>query len=156
MGSSAACGYAAHSRRAFSPSKRDKQIDYTPLMDKYGDELRERFDARVKQHLTAKHCDTAVSSASLERLTKCVTTAAQETLRVKQHPTLGKRCVSNRVRQLFEQRRRDFAKLSEDERRVAKRAISTSCREDHGEHVMGYSTIWRLLNAGATVEKCPG
>ena len=45
--------------------------------------------------------------------------------------------VSNRTRQLQEQGRRDFAKLGEDERRVAKRAISTSCREDHSEHVNG-------------------
>ena len=58
--------------RAFSPRKRDKQIDYTRLMAKDGDELRERFDARVKQHLMATYCDTAVASASLERLTKCV------------------------------------------------------------------------------------
>ena len=43
--------------RAFSPHKRDKQIDYAPLMAKDGDELRQRFDARVKQHLTATHCD---------------------------------------------------------------------------------------------------
>ena len=61
--------------------------------------------------------------------------AAQETLGVKKHQTLRKRCVSDRTRQLYEQRRRDFAKLSEDERKVAKRAISTSCREDYREHV---------------------
>ena len=46
-------------------------------------------------------------------------------------------CVSNRTRQLYVQRRRDFAKLSEDERRMAKRALSTSCREDHREFVNG-------------------
>ena len=51
----------------------------------------------------------------------------------------------------------DTAKLREDERRVAKRAISTSCREDHRKQVnMVYSTIWRLLNVVATVGKCPG
>ena len=63
--------------RAFSQRKRDKQIDYAPLMAKDGGTLREHFDARVKQHLTATHCDMAVASASLERLTKCVTMAAQ-------------------------------------------------------------------------------
>ena len=134
--------------RAFSHRKRDEQIDYAPLMDKDGGELRERFDARVKQHLTTTHCDTALVSASLERRTKCVTTAAQETLRVKQHHTLRKRCVSNRTRQLYEQRRRYFAKLSDDERRVAKRAISTSCREDHKEHVNG------ILNDMEAAERC--
>ena len=45
--------------------------------------------------------------------------------------------MSNRTSELYEQRRRDFAKLSEDEWRVTKRAISTSCREDHREHVNG-------------------
>ena len=39
--------------RAFSQRKRDKQIDYAPLMAKDGGKLREHFDARVKQHLTA-------------------------------------------------------------------------------------------------------
>ena len=106
-------------------------------MAKYGGELRELFDARVKQYLTATHCDTQVASASLERLAKCVTAAAQGTLCVKQHQTLRKRCVSNRTRQLYEQRRSDFAKLSEDGRRVAKRAISASCREDYREHANG-------------------
>ena len=134
--------------RAFSQRKRDKQIDYAPLMAKDGGKLREHFDACVKQHLTATHCDTAVASASLERLTKCVTMAAQETLGVKKHQTLRKRCVSDRTRQLYEQRRRDFAKLNEDERRVAKRAISTSCREDHREHVN------EILNDMDTAERC--
>ena len=47
-------------------------------MAKDGGELRERFDARVKQHLAATYCEKAVISARLERLTKCVSTAAQE------------------------------------------------------------------------------
>ena len=131
-----------------SQRKRDKQIDYAQLMAKDGGKLREHFDARVKQHLTATQCDTAVASASLERLTKCVTMAAQETLGVKKHQTLRKRCVSDRTRQLYEQRRRDFAKLSEDERRVAKHAISTSCREDHREHVN------EILNDMDAAERC--
>ena len=67
---------------------------------------------------------------------------------VKQHLTLRKRCVSNRTRPLYEQRRRDFAKLSEYERRVAKRAIITSCREDHREHVNG------ILNDMEAAERC--
>ena len=117
-------------------------------MAKDSGELRERFDARVKQHLTMTHCDTAVASASLERLTKCVTTAAQETLCVKKHHTMRKRCMSNRTSQLYEQRRRDFVKLSEEERRVDKRAISTSCREDHREHVNG------ILNDMEAAERC--
>ena len=56
--------------------------------------------------------------------------------------------MSNHTRQLYEQRRRDFAKLSDDERRVAKRAISTSCREDHREHVNG------ILNDMEAAERC--
>ena len=78
----------------------------------------------------------------------CVTTVAQETMCTKQHQTLRKLCVSNRIRQLYEQRRRDFAKLSEDERMVAKRAISTSCREDHREHGNG------ILKAMDAAERC--
>ena len=39
--------------RAFSPHKRDKQIDYALLMAKDGDELRQWFDARIKQRHTA-------------------------------------------------------------------------------------------------------
>ena len=123
--------------RAFSQRKRDKHIESSPLMTKDGDKLRKRFDVRVKQHLTATPCDTAVALASLDRLTKCVTKAAKETLCVKQHQTPRKRCVSKCTKQLYEHRRRDFAKFSDDGRRVAKRAISTSCREDHREHVNG-------------------
>ena len=134
--------------RAFSQRKCDKQIDYAPFMAKDDGKLREHVDARVKHHLTPTHCDTTVASASLKRLTKCVTMAAQETLGVKTHQILRKRCVSNRTRQLYEQRRRDFAKFSEDERRVAKRTISTSCRGDHREHVNG------ILNDMDAAERC--
>ena len=77
-----------------------------------------------------------------------MTTAAQETLRVKLHQTMRKRCASNRTRQRFAQQRRDFAKLREDERMVAKRAISTSYREDHREHVDG------ILNDVEAAERC--
>ena len=48
---------------------------------------------------------------------------------------------------------RDFAKLSEDERVVAKRAISTSSREDHREHVNG---ILNDMEAAATLWKQSG
>ena len=65
-----------------------------------------------------------------------------------QHQSLRKHCMSNRTRQLYEQRRRDFAKLGEDERMVAKRAISTSCREDNREHVNG------ILNDMDAAERC--
>ena len=78
--------------RAFSQRKRDKQIDYAPLMAKDGAKLREHFDACVKQHLMMTHCDTTVASASLERLTNCVAMAAQETLCVKNRQTVRKRC----------------------------------------------------------------
>ena len=50
--------------RAFSQRKRDKQIEYAPLMAKDGGELRERFDVCVKQHLTVTHCDMVVASAT--------------------------------------------------------------------------------------------
>ena len=56
--------------------------------------------------------------------------------------------MSNRTSQLFEQRSREFAKLSEDERSVAKRTISTSCREDHREYVDG------ILNDVEAAERC--
>ena len=56
--------------------------------------------------------------------------------------------MSNRTRELYEQRRRDFAKFSEDERMVAKRAISTSCREDDRVHANG------ILNDMEAAERC--
>ena len=56
--------------------------------------------------------------------------------------------MNNRTRQLYEQRRRDIAKLSENGRRVAKRAISTSSREDHREHVN------EILNDMDAAERC--
>ena len=58
------------------------------------------------------------------------------------------RLLGSAARQLYEQRHRDFAKLSEHERRVAKRAISTSCREEHREHING------ILNDMDAAERC--
>ena len=134
--------------RTFSQRKRDTHIDYAPFMAKDGGELRERFDARVKQHMTATLCDTAVASASLERLTKCLTTAAQETLHVKQYHNLRKRCVSNRTLQLYEQRRRDFANLSEYEIMWLNAQSACHLVKTTESTSMGYSTISRRLREG--------
>ena len=69
------------------------------------------------ESLVMTHCDEDEAAACLERLTKCVTAAAKETLPVKQHRPMRKRYVSDRTRQLYEQRRNDFEKLTDDERR---------------------------------------
>ena len=44
--------------------------------------------------LAATHCDEDEAAACLERLTKCVTAAAKETLPVKQHRPMRKRYVN--------------------------------------------------------------
>ena len=100
-------------------------------------DLRERFDTQVRLRLTATHCDEDEAAACLERLTKCVTSAAKESLPVKQHRPMRKRYVSDRTRQLYEQRRIHFEKLTDDERRAATRAIGVSCREDYRDYVDG-------------------
>ena len=41
--------------------------------------MREHFDASVARHLADSPCDVGSASASLSRLTKCVTDAARET-----------------------------------------------------------------------------
>ena len=66
-----------------------------------------------------------------------MTAAAKETLPVKQHRPMRKRYVSDRTRQLYGQRRNDFEKLTDDERRAATRAIGVSCREDFRDYVDG-------------------
>ena len=78
---------------------------------------REIFDASVARHMNAFPCDLDNASASLARLTKCVSAAARETLPVKQPKPLRKREVSQRTKMLFEERRRNLNKLSEQERR---------------------------------------
>ena len=49
------------------------------------DLARETFDASVARHMNDYPCDLDNASASLARLTKCVSAAARETLPVK-HP----------------------------------------------------------------------
>ena len=66
-------------------------------------------------------CDLDNASASLARLTKCVSAAARETLPIKRPKPLRKRKVSQRTKIWFEERRRNFNKLSEQERRESTR-----------------------------------
>ena len=123
--------------RVHSQSKHGRQIDYSSLMVKDETDLRKRFDTQVRLRLAATHCDEDEAAACLERLTKCVTAAAKETLPVKQHRPMRKRYVSDRTRQLYEQRRIHFEKLTDDERRAATRAIGVSCRQDYRYYVDG-------------------
>ena len=81
------------------------------------DLARETFDASVARHMNDYPCDLDNASASLARLTKCVSAAARETLPVKQPKPLRKREVSQRTKLLFEERRRNFNKQSEQDRR---------------------------------------
>ena len=75
------------------------------------------------------------ASASLNRLTKFVSAAARETLPVKRPKPLRKRDVSQRTKMLFEERRRNFDTLSEQERRESTRAIAVSSRDDFRHYV---------------------
>ena len=81
------------------------------------DLARETFDASVARHMNDFPCDLDNASASLARLTKCVSAAARETLPVKQPKPLRKREVSLRTKLLFEERRRNFNKMSQQDRR---------------------------------------
>ena len=114
-------------------------------------DLRERFDTHVRRHLAATQCDTDDASASLECLSR-------QTLLVKQHRPQRKRFVSDRTRQLYEQRRRDFDNLGEDGRREVSRAIRVSCRQDCRDYVDGVLNDMQVaeLAAVATAAKCLG
>ena len=85
--------------------------DYLSL--EKNDAAREIFDASVARHMNAFPCDLDNASASLARLTKYVSAAARETLPVKRPKPPRKREVSHRTKMLFEERRRNFNKLSE-------------------------------------------
>ena len=67
--------------RMKSQSHQMKHIDYLSL--EKNEVARERFDASVARHMNDCPCDLDNTSASLARLTKCVSTAACETLPVK-------------------------------------------------------------------------
>ena len=97
--------------------------------------MRERFDASVARHLADSPCDVDSASASLSRLTKCVTDAARETLPVKRSQRVRKREVSQRSKLLFEERRRNFHKMKDRERHEATRAITVSSRDDFRHYV---------------------
>ena len=83
---------------------------------------------------TAHHCSS--QRPCLGRMRQCGT-HCQLTLPVKQHRPMRKRYVSDRTRQLYDQRRIHFEKLTDDERRAATRAIGVSCREDYRDYVDG-------------------
>ena len=86
-------------------------------------------------HLDDSPCDLGNASASLTRLTKCVTDAARETLPSKRCEPLRKCQVSERTEQLYDDRRKNYARQSDDERRAATRAITVSSRNDSREYV---------------------
>ena len=99
--------------RVKSQGQQVKHFDYLPLEKK--DAVRETFDASVARHMNDFPCDLDNASASWARLTKCVSAAACETLPVKCPKPLRKREVSKLTKLLFEERRRNFNKLGEQD-----------------------------------------
>ena len=86
-------------------------------------------------HLDDSLCDLGNPSASLTGLRKCVTEAAHETLPLKGSQPLRKHHVSERTEQLYDERRSNYPRQSDDERREATRPITVSSREDYREYV---------------------
>ena len=113
--------------------QQEKHINYLPL--ERDDEARKRFDASVAQHMDESPYDLDNASASLTRLTMCISTAAQETLPVNQPKPFRKREVIQHTKLLFEERHRNFHKLNELERRELTRAIATSSRDDYRQYI---------------------
>ena len=101
--------------RVKSHGQQVKHVDYLSL--EKNDAAREPCDVSVARHMNDYPCDLENASASLARLTKCVSAAARETLPIKRPKPLRKREVSQHTEMLFEERRRNFNKLSEQERR---------------------------------------
>ena len=108
--------------------------------------MRERFDASVARHLADSPCDVDSASASLSRLTKCVTDAARETLPVKRSQLVRKREVSQRTKLLFEERRRNVHKMNDRERHEASRAITVSSRNDFRHYDMEAAGNLRIVS----------
>ena len=103
-----------------------KHVDYLPLGN--NNAAMERFGASVVRHMNDFPCDLGNASASLARLTKCISAAARDTLSVKRLKPLRKREVTQRTNFLFEERRRNN-KLSEQDRRESTRPIAVSSRD---------------------------
>ena len=115
--------------RITSRGQRERYVDYSTLAR--DEELRGSYNAAVVTHLDDSPCDLGNTSASLKCLTKCLTDAARETLPLKRSEPLCKRQVSERT----DQRRRNYARQSDDERREVTRAITVSSREDYREYI---------------------
>ena len=111
--------------RITSRGQRERYVDYSALASDEG--LRESFNAAVVTHLEDSPCDLDNASANLTRLTKCVTDAACKTLPLKR----SQRQVSERTEQLYDERRRNYARQRDDERREVTRAITVSSRKDY-------------------------
>ena len=113
--------------------QRERYVDYSTL--ERDDELRESFNTADVTHLDDSLCDLGNPSASLTRLTKCVTEAARETLPLKRSQPLRKHHVSERTEKLYDERRSNYPRQSDDEKREATRPITVSSREDYREYV---------------------
>ena len=121
--------------RITSRAQRERYVDYSMLAR--DEALRESFNAAVVTQLEDSPCDLDNASTSLTRLTKCVTDAARETLPLKRSQPLRKRHMSERTEQLYDERRRNYARQNDDERKEATRAITVSSRDDYREYVNG-------------------
>ena len=126
-------------------SKKTTARDYSLL--KSDTVVQAVFDEKVKTNLDKQKYNKDDPSESFTNMCKAISAAANSTLPIKKSQPIKKRQVSARTKELYNQRRNNFEKMSTEERKVAQHKIVKSTRDDY------LSYINNILEAMETAER---
>ena len=108
-------------------------IDYSTL--KSDSALRTAYDSKVQSSLSSRSFNVSDPAESLNALQQSVLEAASAVLPTRKPTRFRKRHVSNRTKDLYQERERSFQAMSPADRKKATKGIWKSSREDFREYV---------------------
>ena len=108
-------------------------LDYGTL--KTDAQIQRSFDTSVADNLSSAQINRNDAVESLATLLKSVTEAANSTLPKRTSLPLRRRNISARTRELYEIRQSSYSSMTDQERKVASRAISHSGRQDYRNYL---------------------
>jgi len=110
-------------------SKQTPARDYSAL--KSDAETRNLFDTKLIANLHRAEINQSSPADSFSNLKSAITDAAESVLPAKKSQPLRKRQVSDRTRELYNNRKINFSTLSKEQRRTASHEITKSIRDDY-------------------------
>jgi len=147
-----------------------KKIDYSTLESDAA--LRSQYDSKVQSCLANRSVDQSDPAESLRVLQESVLEAAKAVLPTRKPAKLRKRHVSNRTRELHQERESRYQAMTPSERKDATKRIWKSSRNDYREYLDGVlsdmevaarngntreiTRLTKLLSGGSTTSTMPG